>query len=100
MVEFTGAGLEEEAPEASRPAAVDDFAVSEDEMDDFIDDDEEGDGSRRKGRVRARGSTQGVSTHGIQVCSRPFLPFVCDSGPCTVALLCDMLESRNQACST
>lgn len=64
----TGGGIEEEGLDDNRPpaAASDEFAVSEDEMDDFIDDDE-GDGTRRRGRVRSRGAPKGVSSYGMQV---------------------------------
>ena len=82
---MTGAALEEEGLEDSRPAAAaptaeaDEFSLSEDEMDDFIDDDD-GDGSKRRARYKARGAPQGVSSHGIQVaswCTHPkaFLSF-------------------------
>ena len=49
---------------------MDEFAISEDEMDDFIDDDD-GDGPRRRGKVKASGIPQGVSTDGIQVHPQP-----------------------------
>ena len=62
-------GLEEDGLEEARVpvAASDEFAVSEDESDDFIDDDDGEGPSRRKGRVKARKTPQGVSSHGIQV---------------------------------
>lgn len=61
-----GVGIDDEVQEDNRTSAVDEFAISEDEMDDFIDDDD-GNGTRGRGRVRTKGAPQGVSNDGIQV---------------------------------
>ena len=53
--------MEDDIVEEARPRAEeDDFAMSEDEMDDFIDD------GRRAGQVKARRAPKGVSSHGIE----------------------------------
>jgi len=66
-----GGGLEDEGLDDARPAAEeDDLSMSEDEMDDFIDD------GRRTGQVKARRAPKGVSSHGIEVPPPPPLEFI------------------------
>ena len=61
--------MEDDFVEEARPRAEeDDFAMSEDEMDDFIDD------GRRTGQVKARRAPKGVSSHGIEASLCPFPP--------------------------
>jgi hypothetical protein len=61
--------LEDEVQEDIRRAAEDDeFEMSDDDMDNFIDD------GRRTGQVKARRAPKGVSSHGIQVFSLSGVP--------------------------
>ena len=71
--------MEDDIVEEARPRAEeDDFAMSEDEMDDFIDD------GRRAGQVKARRAPKGVSSHGIE--ASPSLSLV-PSPPLTILIV-------------
>lgn len=64
-------GLEEDVnvePERRRPSNEDEFNVDDgDEMADFIDDDDGRENGDQTRRARRQKSSQGVSSHGVQV---------------------------------